>query len=361
MPLQQELRWSAPSFYGCAMDDADHTTSHQNVEPGSQEWLDSVVETIIDPDVPIIDTHHHLWPEGGSFAYGLAELESDLRCGHNIVDSVFVECRASYDDHVQPHLRPVGETVFVAGEAARSSMQLMGGIVAHADLTDGAHLDEVIDAHHEAADGRFRGIRHSGSHARQPDVLAIPGRAPAGLYAQSDFRAGVRALGERSLTYDTWHYHYQNQEFVELARSVPGTTIVLDHFGTPLGVGRYESQREEIYEQWVLDIEAIAACENVVAKLGGLAMPDNGFGWDTAARPPTSDDFVDAQRRYYIHTIECFGPERCMFESNFPVDRLSLSYGVLWNAFKKMVADFSSNERDAMFRGTAARIYKLQS
>ncbi|RLE17493.1 MAG: amidohydrolase, partial [Actinobacteria bacterium] len=261
------------------MEVADGTTSRPNVDPGSQAWLDSVVETAIDPEVPIIDTHHHLWPEGGAFAYGLAELESDLCSSHNIVDSVFVECRASYDDDAPPHLRPVGETRFVAGEAARSSMQVMGGIVAHADLTDEAHLDEVIDAHQQAADGRFRGIRHSGSHAREPEVLAIPGRAPAGLYAQPDFRTGVRALGEHGLTYDTWHYHYQNEEFLEFARSAPGTTIVLDHFGTPLGVGRYESQREEIYEQWRLDIEKIAACENVVAKLGGLAMPDNGFGW----------------------------------------------------------------------------------
>jgi predicted TIM-barrel fold metal-dependent hydrolase len=137
--------------------------------------------------------------------------------------------------------------------------------------------------------------------------------------------------------------------------------MVLDHFGTPLGVRPYKVQREEIYEQWRLDMVEIARCDNVVAKLGGLAMPDNGFGWNTAERPPTSDEFVEAQRRYYLHTIESFGPERCMFESNFPVDRLSLSYRVLWNGLKKMVADFSRSERDAMFRGTAARVYRLDS
>jgi predicted TIM-barrel fold metal-dependent hydrolase len=135
--------------------------------------------------------------------------------------------------------------------------------------------------------------------------------------------------------------------------------MVLDHFGTPLGVGPYESQREEIFEQWKKDIREIATCSNVVAKLGGLAMPDNGFGWHTAERPPTSDEFLQVQRRYFEHTIECFGPERCMFESNFPVDRLSLSYRTVWNAFKKLAASFSQEEKTAMFSGTATRVYRL--
>jgi predicted TIM-barrel fold metal-dependent hydrolase len=235
----------------------------------------------------------------------------------------------------------------------------MGGIVAHADLRDTPTLDAVLDAHEAAGHGRFRGIRHAGSHALHPDVLTIPGGAPAGLYADPAFRAGVARLGERGLTYDTWHYHYQNQDFLDLARSVPSTTMVLDQFGTPLGVGPYESQREQIFEQWKADIVEIARCDNVVAKIGGLAMPDNGFGWHTAERPPTSDEFIAAQGRHYLHTIEQFGPERCMFESNFPVDRLSLSYRTFWNAAKKLVAEFSPAERDAMLRGTAARIYRL--
>jgi predicted TIM-barrel fold metal-dependent hydrolase len=235
----------------------------------------------------------------------------------------------------------------------------MGGIVAHADLRDGSNLDAVLDAHDAAGRGRFRGIRHAGSHALHPEVLTIPGRAPAGLYADPDFRSGVARLGERGLTYDTWHYHYQNRDFLELARAVPDTTMVLDHFGTPLGVGPYGSQREHIFRQWTTDIADIATCENVVAKIGGLAMPDNGFGWHTAERPPTSDEFIEAQGRYYLHTIEQFGPERCMFESNFPVDRYSLSYRTVWNAFKKLVADFSADERDDMLRGTAARVYRL--
>jgi predicted TIM-barrel fold metal-dependent hydrolase len=291
-------------------------------------------------------------------AYGLDDLLADLGAGHNVVDTVFVECGAAYDRTATDQLAPVGETSFVTGEAERSGHQVMGGIVAHADLRLPS-VDNVLDAHASAGNGRFRGIRHAGSHALYPDVLMIPGRAPAGLYADGAFRAGVARLGERGLTYDTWHYHYQNRDFLELARAVPGTTMVLDHFGTPLGVGPYESQRDEIFEQWKTDIADIARCENVVAKIGGLAMPDNGFGWHSAERPPTSDEFVDAQGRYYRYTIEAFGPERCMFESNFPVDRLSLSYRTVWNAFKKLVADFSAGERDSMLRGTASRIYRL--
>jgi predicted TIM-barrel fold metal-dependent hydrolase len=328
-------------------------------EPTSQDWLDMVIEPVVDPDAAIIDPHHHLWPVGGGMAYGLADLEADLSAGHNVVDTVFVECGAAYDRSGDDAFAPVGETVFVTAEAERSDRQVMGGIVAHADLRDAANLDAVLDAHEAAGHGRFRGVRHAGSHALHPEVLTIPGRAPAGLYADPAFRAGVAKLGERGLTYDTWHYHYQNLDFLELARSVPGTTMVLDHFGTPLGVGPYESQREHIFAQWTADIASVAECENVVAKVGGLAMPDNGFGWHTAERPPTSEEFIEAQGRYYLHTIEQFGPGRCMFESNFPVDRLSLSYRTFWNAAKMLVADFSPDERDSMLRGTAARIYRL--
>jgi len=331
-------------------------------DPGSQTWLDMVVEDVVDPDAEIIDPHHHLWPTGEGMRYDLDALLADVDAGHRVVDSVFVECGAAYSRGDDDPLAPVGETTFVTAQAelaADRGRQLMGGIVAHADLTDLGRLDEVLDAHEAAARGRFRGIRHAGSRALHPELLSIPGRAPLGLYADRGFREGVRRLGERGLTYDTWHYHYQNHEFADLARSVPETTLVLDHFGTPLGVGPYAAQRDQIFEQWKADIADIASQPNVVAKLGGLAMPDNGFGWDCADRPPTSAEFVEAQERYYLHTIEQFGPERCMFESNFPVDRRSLSYRVLWNAFKTMVAPFSPDERDAMLRGTAARVYGL--
>jgi len=278
--------------------------------------------------------------------------------GHNVQRTVFVECRAAYRTEGPAELFPVGETEFVAQAATTDPQPLVAGIVAHADLRLD-NLDEVLDAHAAAGLGLFRGIRHALSHADHPEVLTIPGRAPFQLALDPDFRRGVARLGERGLTYDTWQYHYQASEFLDLARAVPGTTMVLDHLCTPLGVGPYARRREEIFEQWHRDIAEIAACPNVVAKLGGLAMPDNGFGWDKAPRPATSDELIAAQSRYYLRTIECFGPERCMFESNFPVDRWSLSYRTVWNAFKKMTVGFSASERAAMFAGTADRVYRL--
>ncbi len=289
------------------------------------------------------------------------DLTADVSSGHDVRRTVFIECGASYDKQAPTHLAPVGETRFVAAQAHDDPRHLIGGIVAHADLSDLVHLDEVLDAHAAAAQGLLRGIRDAAASDSDPSSLSIPGRAPAGLYAESTFRTGVSRLGERGLTYDAWHYHHQNREFAALARAVPNTVMVLDHFGTPLGVGSYAGKRDEIFSQWKVDIAEIAKCDNVVAKLGGLAMPDNGFGWHTADSPPTSDEFVALQAPYYQHTIECFGVERCMFESNFPVDKFSLSYRTLWNAFKKMVADYSPRERDALFFDTASRIYQVDS
>ena len=334
------------------------------LHPGTPAWLEQVEEEIVDPERRIVDPHHHLWdaPERGS--YLLEDLWADTGSGHRIEKTVFVECGASYREDEPEHLWPVGETEFVAAIAAESATgapasATIAGIVAHADLTRGDGVEEVLRAHEEAGRGLFRGIRHAGARDPHPENLRIAGRAPEGLYADPGFREGMRVLGRLGLSYDTWHYHHQNAAFANLARAVPETTMVLDHFGTPLGVGRYRERREEIFAAWKTDIAEIARCFNVVAKLGGLAMPDNGFGWSERSIPPTSDEFVEAQRRYYLHTIECFGPERCMMESNFPVDKLSLSYPVLWNGLKKIVANFSEDEKDAMFYRTAARVYRL--
>ncbi len=331
-------------------------------QPGSPEWLALVQEEIVDPHRVIVDPHHHLWQRLLNSTYLLGDLWGDTRSGHNVVETVFVECTASYRDEGPEHLRPVGETEFVAAVAKESAAgpgSTIAGIVAHADLTRGDAVEEVLSAHEAAGNGLFRGIRHAGARAEEPDALMIPGRAPKGLYAEPRFREGMRVLGRLGLTYDTWHYWYQNADLVQLAGSAPDTLIILDHFGTPLGVGPYAGRRGEIFAEWKKGIAEVASCPNVVAKLGGLAMPDNGFGWHTRATPPTSDEFVAAQRPYYLHTIECFGPERCMFESNFPVDKLSIAYPVMYNGMKKIVSDFSDAEKDAMFRGTARRVYRL--
>jgi L-fuconolactonase len=325
--------------------------------PGSAAWHALVVEDIVDPDRRIVDPHHHLWPAGGLLPYAVTDLLADVGAGHRVEATVFMECHAEYRTGGPAPLRPVGETEFVAA-ASTASDGLIAAIVGYADLRTPA-IDDVLDAHVAAGQGRFRGIRDALSRAEPGLGLMIAGGAPAELFEDPAFRTGVARLGARGFTYDSWHYHYQNREFEALARAVPDTQMVLDHFGTPIGVGRFADERDEVFSAWQDDIAAIARCENVVAKLGGLAMPDNGFGWHVADRPPTSDEFVAAQGRWYRHTIECFGPERCMFESNFPVDRMSISYPVLWNALKKIAADYSSAEQDAMFAGTASRVYGL--
>ncbi len=335
--------------------------------PGSDAWLAQVTEDIVDPQRPIIDPHHHLWKKRFDRDYLLDDLWSDTGSGHKVVQTVFVECRAFYRREGPEHLRPLGETAFISDLARQShaarDRSPIGGIVAHADLRLGGQdpqaLEHLLDEHERISGGLCKGIRHSGAHDTRSHTLLIPGRAPPYLYGREDFRAGLRQLAERGWTYDTWHFHHQNQDFLDLAQAVPEATLVLDHFGTPLGTGIYRGARDVIRAQWKEDIARIARCPNVYAKLGGLAMPDNGFGWDLAEAPPDSDEFVRRQRDYYLHTIDCFGAQRCMFESNFPVDRLSISYPVLWNGFKKMVADFSEDDKHALFYSTAQRVYRL--
>lgn len=332
------------------------------MQPGTEEWLAQVDEEIVDPEQRIVDPHHHLWPDGEALDYGLEDLHRDTGAGHRVEGTVFVECRAAYRTDGPADLRSLGETEFVAAAAAESAaadgQAEIKGIVANVDLRSD-RLDELLDAHEQAADGRLRGIRHSIAHTPNPSGLLIAGRADPYISVDPAFRRGLARLGDRGLTYDSWNYHYQNREIAALAAATPGTTMVLDHFGTPIGVGAWAGSLDEIFPVWQQDIAAVAQNPNVVAKIGGLAMPDNGYGWHERATPATSDEIVAAHERWYLHTIECFGPERCMFESNFPVDRLSVSYAVLWNALKKIAARFTPSERDLLFWGTAERVYSL--
>ena len=325
------------------------------------DWLASHQEDIIEPEREIVDPHHHLWDWPSMANYLLDQLWQDTSSGHNVVQTMFMECGWSYHKEGPDHLKPVGETERVASiatDAAKDpSKAQIAGIIAHADLRSDL-LDEVLDAHDQAASGRFRGIRQAGACDDDP-ALVIKPHQPADLYLMEDFQAGVRRLGERGLTYDTWNYHFQIKDLTKLAQAAPDTTIILDHFGTPLGVGRFEGKRAEIFEQWKTDIAELAACPNVHAKIGGLAMPDNGWGYSAQETPPSSDQLVADQGDWYKYAIAHFGPSRCMFESNFPVDRASISYPVLWNAFKKMAAGYSEDEKTAMFSGTARRVYKL--
>lgn len=330
---------------------------------GTKNWLELVQEEIIEPQRPICDPHHHLWDHPGS-RYLLDELLADTGSGHNVVSTVFVECSSMYRSAGAEAFKPVGETEFVNGVAAMSASGRYGagrvcsGIVSYADLTLGADIGPVLDAHMQASN-RFRGIRHAAGWDSSDDVRNSHTNPPAGLFGEDSFRKGFAELRKRDLSFDAWLYHTQIHEVTDLARAFPDTTIILDHFGGPLGIGPYAGQREAIYTQWRSDLAALAECQNVVAKLGGIVMPINGFGFHNRDTPATSDEIVTATADYHRHAIDCFGADRCMFESNFPVDKQSCSYPVLWNAFKKMVADASDPEKASLFHDTAARVYRL--
>lgn len=335
------------------------------------EWLARVNEAVVEPDLPIIDPHHHLW-DRPDHRYRGEELLADCAGGHRIRATVFVECMSGYREDGPPELRPVGETETVVREAARAAaaadaaglpavdrVDLAAGIVGFADLTLGAEVDTVLEAHLAAGQGRFRGIRHACGWDSHPEIGRSHTQPPPGLMGDAHFRQGFARLAAHGLSYDAWCFHPQLPELVALARAFPETTIVLDHFGGPLGTGPYEGRRAEIFEWCKRHLAELARCPNVVAKLGGMAMVRNGFGWHKNETPLTSEAFVAAYSDWYLFAIDAFGPTRCMFESNFPVDRASISYTVLWNAFKRLAKGFSASEKAALFHDTAKSVYRL--
>ena len=330
--------------------------------PAHEAWLATTVEEAIEPDLPICDPHHHLWHHPTD-PYLLEHLHADTGAGHNVVETVFVDCMAEYRTEGPEHLRPVGETAWVAKLAAESEAgdgATIAGIVGFADLTLGAAVEEVLAAHVEAGDGRFRGIRHASSWDASPDVRNAHTSPPEGLLGQGDFRAGLATLGRMGLSFDTWMYHPQLGELVDLARAHPDVTMVLDHLGGPLGIGPYAGRRDEVRAAWEAPMADLAAdCPNVVLKLGGIGMAVYGLAWHREPTAPTSDALAEAWGPQIEWCIERFGPDRCMFESNFPVDRRSCSYVVLWNAFKRIAGGCSDSERAPLFRDTARAAYRL--
>jgi len=327
------------------------------------QWLAQVQEDIIAPDRPICDPHHHLW-EHDKNPYLLPHLLADTNSGHNIVSTVFVECGSMYRADGPKGMRPVGETEFVNGTAAMTAsggygpIRVCAGIVSFADLMLGTDVGPVLDEHMRYAD-RFRGIRHAASWDAAEKVLNAHTHPIENILLDETFRTGFAELGKRGLSFDAWLFHPQIPQLTDLAKAFPDTTIIFDHFGGPLGIGPYAGHADEIFAQWCIDAAELAKCSNVYPKLGGIIMPINGFGWHKRDTPATSDEIVAATGRYHLKAIELFGPERCMFESNFPVDKASCSYAVLWNAFKKIAADFSSDDQDLLFHDTACKAYRL--
>ena len=341
-------------------------------------------EAILDPDLPIIDPHHHLWdipadrmarmaPADHPYVrmmhtcprYLLGELLADLNTGHNIRGTVYLECGSMYRAGGPSAMRPVGETEFVNGVAAMTASGRYGdvracaGIVGHADLTLGAAVREVLEAHIAAGGGRFRGIRHAASYDPDRGVLGMLAGRNEGLYRDPVFRQGFAQLAPLGLSFDAWILEPQLPDLIDLARAFPDTTIVLDHVGTPLGIGAYAGRRGERFGAWRESIQTLAACSNVVVKLGGLAMPFAGFDSFRSTPRATSVELAAEWKPYIDTCIEAFGAKRGMFESNFPVDSGSCTYDVLWNAFKILAAGASADEKTALFSGTAARVYRL--
>jgi predicted TIM-barrel fold metal-dependent hydrolase len=339
-------------------------------------------EAILDPDLPIIDPHHHLWdrtallgqlpPPKHGFEqivrrvprYLLDELLGDMGAGHNVVATVYMECGAFYRSSGPAELKPVGEVEAVNGLAAIADSGVYGsskpcaGIVGHADLTRGAAARFVLEAQ-IAASSRFRGIRHSASHDPDSGVLGPLVRQPAGLYRDAKFREGFAQLAPLGLSFDAWLLEPQLPDLIDLARAFPDTRIILDHVCTPLGIASYAGRREERFDIWRDNIRKLAECPNVSVKLGGLAMVFPGFE-SCLADPPASYEQLAQEWRPYLETsIEAFGVDRGMFESNFPVDILSCNYATLWNAFKHFAAGYSDSEKTALFSGTAAKVYRL--
>jgi predicted TIM-barrel fold metal-dependent hydrolase len=336
--------------------------------PTNQAWLDLALEEALEPDLPIIDPHHHLWDgrsERQQSRYLLDEVLADTGAGHKVAATVFIECGSMFKADGPEALRPVGEVEFVNGTAAMSASGAYGdtriaaGIIGTADLRLGDAVQDVLDASIAAGGGRYRGIRVACARDDDPAVPGHRTNPPPHLFELPDFRAGFRHLAPRNLSFEVWCYHRQIPDATSLARAFPGTTLVLNHFGGPMGVGSYADKPDEVFAEWRGYIDDLARCPNVVAKLGGIAMEVNGYGWHLNERPPSSEELMEATRRYYEYTIERFTPQRCMFESNFPVDKLSASYVTVWNSFKRLTHGYSASDRAALFHDTAKRVYRL--
>ena len=343
-----------------------------------------MAEDIIEPDLPIVDPHHHLWdlrsilaalPKprhpfieaiAGAPYYDFDALYADTHSGHNIVATVYMECGAYYDGSRGEALKVVGEVEAVNGVAARGASGLYGdyrpcaGIVGHVDLTLGSKVMPVVEALIAAGNGRFRGIRHSAAWDADPEVLGPAFHAPEGLLSSAAFREGMNAYAGLGLTLDAWVLEPQIPEVISLAKEFPDQTIVLDHCGTPLNIGKYRGTLSENFDRWRGSITELSQCPNVAIKLGGLAMPFCGMPDEGPATGVGSVDLAELWRPYIEHCIEAFGPERAMFESNYPVDRWGAGYPEIWNAFKRITSHASASEKAALFAGTAARIYGIE-
>ncbi|MBV9995818.1 MAG: amidohydrolase family protein [Caulobacteraceae bacterium] len=333
-----------------------------------EDWGVPVREAALDPERRIVDPHHHFWtwraasamaPAG---AYLAGDLRDDLRGGHNVVATVAIECGAAYRHELGPDLASVGETAFFAKEARRLAeidpSFRAAGIVAHVDLRSGEDVRRRLAAHREAGGGLLRGVRQMAGY--DPDAPINISPVKGDLYADPGFRAGARAAAAEGMVVDVWHYHSQGEAFAALVRACPEVTFVVDHYGTPLGAGAYANREQEIFGVWAQGIDLLAAHPNVLFKLGGFALSMTGADFQLRAEQPTSEQVAARAKPYFDHVLNAAGPGRCMFESNFPIEKPCVSYTVLWNAFKRLSSGLSEGEADDLFFKVANDAYRLE-
>lgn len=333
---------------------------------GGNDWLALTQESTLEPEIPICDPHHHFWdlrPLSIPYQrYLLHELIADIDSGHAVRSTVFVEARSMYRADGPEQMRPVGEVEFVQGLASASASGLYGSsraasaIVGRADLKLGEGVAVVLEALQSASPNRFKGIRHNVTWSPDP---ALENRESEGILANNTFRAGAQVLARQGLSLDTMLSFPQLPELADFARTVPDLPIILNHIGGVSRVGIYANQDDEVIAAWRRGIAAVAECPNVTVKLGGLGMPRLGFGWHARTVPIGSEELAESMSPWISYCIEQFGPARCMFESNFPPDKVSYSYNVMYNAFKRLTQDYSASERAAMFHDNAARVYRI--
>jgi len=335
---------------------------------GDNDWLALTQEDPIEPNIPLCDPHHHFWDRRLQSIpyqrYLLHELMADLDSGHNVRSTVFVEARSMYRADGPAELQPVGEVEFVQGLAAASASGTYGearaaaAIVGHADLKLGEDVARVLEALQAASPNRFKGIRHNVTWSPDP---SIENRETPGILANETFRTGARVLARMGLSLDIMLSFPQLNEVAEFARAVPEVSIILNHVGGVSRTGIYAGKDDEVIPAWRDGIRAVAECPNVTCKLGGLGMPRWGFDWPARAEPIGSEELAEAMAPWMTHCIEQFGPDRCMFESNFPPDKVSFSYNVMYNAFKRLSRSYSASERANLLHDTAVRVYRIET
>ncbi|WP_326686174.1 amidohydrolase family protein [Streptomyces sp. NBC_01795] len=326
-------------------------------------WLAlTAPEVVQEPELVIVDAHHHLWER--PYPYRPQDFTADLASSHRVAATVYVECAVGYRTTGPEALRPVGETEHVAKvardiQAQEHAPQVASGIIGFADLGLGEAVEEVLESHIDAGEGRFRGIRFGTGRDDSPVIENTQSAKRPNMLAERQIRAGARELEKLDLSLDVWLFHTQLSEVAELADDLPGLRIVLDHCGGPLGYGPYATNKEEHFARWREGLLEVALRPNVVCKLGGLLARGAAFDYLNAPVPPASGELARTWAPWLETCVEAFGADRCMFESNFPVEKMGTSYTTLWNAFKAVVSSASDDEKRWLFSETARRTYRL--